>query len=423
MAVLAVAAKGKRRARKARGITVPMTAAFVVTLFAMAALAVDFGVAYTARASVQHAADAAALAGAFTFVNQQNADDPAQAARDAAAAVANTSYVLGQQVGRSATPVDGGALVPAPCTTLPDNTVCVDSGNRRVVVKILVPVSTYFASIWPSFGLLNVRALATAEAAPHAAGTRCMKPIYMPNTAMNPPNGGHDGGGGGGGNNGVSDACSRNQVFFDPVTLRPTAWAQSKLGTSFTLSAVGSDRHDGEGEDHGNGPNQYLPLNFGNGTAGYSCGISHCLNDSACSGSIDPSLFPNSVAGCIGANNLKTLSSVDPSVTRSAFQDLQGGNPDRFFEVGSYGANIDNAADTSVSVITVPVWNNCDPRYPIANGVQTYPVAGMVQIFADPPDSNGNLTAHLVGFADCDANSNGTGPGAIPVRLVNTAAQ
>jgi len=421
----AAVARRNTSVRKQRGITVPLTAAFIFVLLAVAALAVDVGIAYTARASVQHAADAAALAGAFTFVNQQNASDPAQSARDAAAAVANSNFVLGQQLAKSNTPVTAAGIVTPPCDTMPDNSVCVDPNNRRVSVQVMVPLGTYFASIWPSFGLLNVRAVAVAEAASRAAGSHCMKPLFIPNTAMNPPSGGgggsNSGSGGGGGDNGISNDCSRRQTFFDPTTLQPTNFAQSKIGTSFTISPVGSGGHE-DGDDNGNGigPNQYYSLDYGNGTQGYSCGIQHCLNDSACSGAIDSSLFANYTAGCTGPSSLKTLLNVDPSITRSAFQQLQGAPPDRFFGVGNYGSDLNSVSDTSTSVVTLPVWNNCNPNFPIANGVRQYPVAGMVQLFLDPPDNQGNITAHLVGFANCDNNGTGTGPGGIPVRLVHT---
>lgn len=400
--------------RRERGITVPLTAAFIFALLAVAALAVDIGIAYTARASVQHAADAAALAGAFTFVNQQNAADPAQAARNDAAAVANTNFVLGQQIGSSANPIDGTVAAVAPCTDLSDNTVCVDAANRRVTVKVMVPLSTYFASIWPSFGLLTVRAAATAEAGAGATGSHCMKPLYIPNTAMAPVNNDGDGG-----NNSISNACSNKLTFFDPVTLQPTAWAQSKVGTSFTISPVGSSSgHDGDN----NGPqaNQYYPLNFGNGTAGYSCGIQHCLNDPQCSGAVDPSLFSNYVAGCSSPSSLTTMVNVDPKITRNALKQLQGQPPDKFFGVGDYGADVSSVSDTSNSVVTLPVWNNCDPNYPIVNSVKNYPPSGMVQLFLDQPDGSGTMTAHLVGFANCDNNGSGTGTGGIPVRLVHT---
>ena len=86
-----------------------------------------------------------------------------------------------------------------------------------------------------------------------------------------------------------------------------------------------------------------------------------------------------------------------------------------------HGPDANSASDTSTSVVTLTVWDNCDPHFPIAAGVQQYPAAGMVQLFLETPDNNGNIVAHLVGFADCDTNGTGTGPGGIPVRLVNTA--
>jgi Flp pilus assembly protein TadG len=432
MLVLAAVGKKSRTASTQRGITVPLMAAFIFTLLAMAALAVDVGIAYTARTSIQHATDAAALAGAFTFVNQQNAVnavDPTQAAREAAAAVANSNFVLGQSLGKSPTPVSNATIVAPPCTTMPDNTVCVDPASRRVTVKVMVPMGTYFASIWPSFGLLNVRATSAAEAAPHAAGSHCMKPLLIPNTAMNGTSVGSSGSGSGGsGSSAISAACLRQQTFFDPITKQATPWAVAKIGSTFTISPIGSDHEDGDdhgGEGGGGGgdgfaPNQYYGLDYGGGTSGYSCGIQHCLNDPACSDQIDPTLFSNFTAGCTGATNLKTLLA-DPSITRSAFQQLQGSPPDRFFGVANYGPDPNSASDTSTSVVTLPVWDNCDPHFPIAKGVQQYPVSGMVQLFLETPDNNGNIVAHLVGFADCDTNGTGTGPGGIPVRLVNTA--
>lgn len=431
--MLGVAAAGKksRRASTQRGITVPLMAAFIFTLLAMAALAIDVGIAYTARTSIQHATDAAALAGAFTFVNQQNAVsavDPTQAAREASAAVANSNFVLGQSLGKSPTPVSNATIVAPPCTTMPDNTVCVDPTSRRVTVKVMVPLGTYFASIWPSFGLLNVRATSAAEAAPHAAGSHCMKPLLIPNTAMNPPSLGSSGtGSGGSGSNAISTACLRQQTFFDPTTNQPTQWARDRIGSTFTISPVGSN-HGEDGDDHGGGgggiaPNQYYSLNYGGGASGYSCGIQHCLNDPACGDQIDPTLFSNFTAGCTGATNLRTLLNVDPSITRYAFQQLQGSPPDRFLGVANYGPDPNSASDTSTSVVTLPVWNDCDPHFPVASGVQQYPVTGMVQLFLETPDASGNIVAHLVGFADCDTNGTGTGPGGIPVRLVNTAQQ
>src|ERR1043165_4940654 len=84
-----------RRGRE-RGITIAMLAIFIVVLFIIAALAIDVGVLYTACTSAQNAADAAALAGAYTFLNP-NASQPS-AAQNAAIHIAGQNAILGQSV-------------------------------------------------------------------------------------------------------------------------------------------------------------------------------------------------------------------------------------------------------------------------------------------------------------------------------------
>jgi uncharacterized membrane protein len=71
-----------------------MTALFIVVLFAFAALAVDAGVLYTARTSAQHAADAAALAGASTFGFPSGGTQPTDA-YNYAVSVVQKNKVLG----------------------------------------------------------------------------------------------------------------------------------------------------------------------------------------------------------------------------------------------------------------------------------------------------------------------------------------
>src|SRR5215468_2184327 len=88
----------KSRIRE-RGLTIPMLALFIVVLIVMAALAVDLGLLYTARTSAQHAADAAALAGAFTFVTNPRANS--SDASSAAVASATENSILGTPVAPS----------------------------------------------------------------------------------------------------------------------------------------------------------------------------------------------------------------------------------------------------------------------------------------------------------------------------------
>src|SRR5689334_17521736 len=106
--------------RGERGVTLPLVAVFIVVLFAFAALAIDLGILYTARTSEQHAADAGALAGAFTFLQDPNLppDQKITAAKHAAVAVTNRNRILGQSPG------------------IAEGNVTVDPDNQRVTVAV-----------------------------------------------------------------------------------------------------------------------------------------------------------------------------------------------------------------------------------------------------------------------------------------------
>src|SRR5215475_13331860 len=90
--------------RAQRGMTLLVVCLLLIAFLGIAALCIDLGVVYTARTSAQHAADSAALAGAFTFINSPNATQPA-VAQQAAIAAAGTNKILGQTVNISASDV------------------------------------------------------------------------------------------------------------------------------------------------------------------------------------------------------------------------------------------------------------------------------------------------------------------------------
>src|SRR5579863_4233650 len=123
--------KAGRKSRRERGMTLPLVALFIVVLFAFAALAIDLGILYTARTSAQHAADAAALAGAYTFKDASKTQ-PASA-QNAALAVAVQNKILGQPL----TPADFTLSAASPCPAASSSTgVCADTPNHRVTVYI-----------------------------------------------------------------------------------------------------------------------------------------------------------------------------------------------------------------------------------------------------------------------------------------------
>src|SRR3989442_7922223 len=83
--------------KKQEGFVLVVVAIVLVALIGFLALAVDIGVLYSARTSAQGVADAAALAGAFTFINDTKSPQP-QTASDNALQVALNNSILGQPV-------------------------------------------------------------------------------------------------------------------------------------------------------------------------------------------------------------------------------------------------------------------------------------------------------------------------------------
>src|SRR5438445_13711730 len=83
--------------KKQEGFVLVVLAIVLLALVGFLALAVDIGVLYSARTSAQGVADAAALAGAFTFINDTKSPQP-QTASDNAPQVALNNSILGRPV-------------------------------------------------------------------------------------------------------------------------------------------------------------------------------------------------------------------------------------------------------------------------------------------------------------------------------------
>ena len=366
-----------------KGMTIPMVAAMIVVLFIMAALAVDIGVLLTARTSAQHAADAAALAGAFTFLDPVAAQPGA--ATEAAIAVAAQTKVLGE---------------PAAITA---GDVNVDVANRRVTVN--VPrlsaagngVATYFARVI-NIQSADVQTRATAEASPTGTGSNCLKPVYIPNTLLADKS------------YSVDQACGQApsgnanppQVLFD-ADGNLTAWAKSQMGNAAKIRP--SDPSDKLA------PGQFYSLDFGSGANTYRCTLGQCLN--ACGVS--------SAVTCGSSYPLKTGDMVGP--TRQGIDNLIGKPPDIWQGIGRYqDGSTGVISDTSQSLVVAPVWDSCKQKISPGYAGQKVKVIGFLEMFIDGMQGK-DVQAHLVSPIACSTAggaSGGTGPFAIPVRLVQT---
>src|SRR5438874_12390201 len=185
-----------RKQSQERGQTIALVALTIVTLLAMAALAIDVVTLYVAKGEVQRAADAAALVAAKAFVDSGVTSDPANTSLQTLAenmATAGINAILPENKVAGVAPV----LVGTPtfcfnCLAYPY------PGNPQVTVTLQrtgLPIS--FARIWRS-AAATVTASAKAEAynpsnSQTATGNyipiapKCVKPLLIPNKDPNNP--------------------------------------------------------------------------------------------------------------------------------------------------------------------------------------------------------------------------------------------
>ncbi|HYG98776.1 MAG TPA: pilus assembly protein TadG-related protein [Terriglobales bacterium] len=382
-----------RLSQRQRGLTLPMLALFIVVLFAFAAIAVDLGVLFTARTSAQHAADAAALAGAYVFVNNAIAPNKTELATNAAIAVAKESKILGKDV----------------VITAAD--VTVDENKQRVTVRVprtgANGIETFFAKVI-GFENVDVQVTATAEAAKNAAGTHCLKPMWVANSAFadNP-----------------ATAAADNQCMILADRTPNWSFLNGKLRQEMVLWDPANNGSKGGGKQGGGTsvPSQWdlIRLSAGHTGPALECTILNCLTGCAEYGVTETIACNKEIDTKNGANVGSVLDPIKTLIGQPE-QDKWGG-------IGSYipyGGGADDARDTSRSLITVAIWDDCYGEKPHP-GNQTFKVAGYAELFVDKAGdpSNKTIWTHLVNVSSCaidagDDGSGGVGPMAVPVRLI-----
>lgn len=405
-----------------KGITLPLVAVMIVVLFMLAALAIDLGVAFTARTKAQHAADAAALAGAYMWSKRSDLTgaELVEAAFRDASAVGNSYNVLGHQVDITTSAASYSACLSGV------NMVCVDESKRRVTAVVQVPVETYFGRFFTE--LLNVRAVANAEAAPNATGDQCIKPIFISNDAISTTIAL-----GGGTKPSNADYKTKCQQAYDAgeVIFRQngdkwelTDQAQRYIGSQQNFVTNISDPRTCFGsagcplpiltKDNTPNPSQVGIVDFSEGQG---------------NGAYDGALVACTMRGCLQeCPSAKPMFKCnDPSIGLKT--GISSGQLDDLLPVIDYArdtykgaADYTNGTDTSKSIVTVIVW---DCRQPLTNGTQSNAtIAGIAKIFMNKMDLGGakntNVNSFLISAGPCGS---GTGPGAgggpVPVRLVN----
>ena len=148
--------------RNERGASLAFVAVTLLGMLSVMALAIDLGMLYKTRGEAQRAADAAALAGASSFIDFDRTDPVADDTANARALdYAQRNYMT------------GGVIVPSEVTVQ----VITDSAKVRVWVR-RAAVQTWFARI---FGVATVPIGAHAAAEASDAGVaKCVKPFAIP---------------------------------------------------------------------------------------------------------------------------------------------------------------------------------------------------------------------------------------------------
>jgi Flp pilus assembly protein TadG len=379
--------KGRRdmsKHKEEKGYVLVTVAALLVVFLGFAALGIDVGVLYSSRTAAQSAADAAALAGAFSFVSNPFAPQP-DTAYDHAMSTAVANRIMG-------TPV-----------TEAEVSVNVDVGSRRVIVDIDRNESTYFArALGVTDADIGVRAV--AEASAQAAGAFCAKPFFVPHTISSDP--------------GLSpcEACDAGQVLISNGEV--TNFARSKFGLPFTIKP---QRPAGALE-----PGQFYAIQLGDsvGAADYRNNIATCSDQ---------------LLRCQTPYPVQTGNMVGPTVQGIA--DLLGASPDVYVDVGEYRRPDGTIGDTSQQLIIAPLWDECNyagfcpsNELPDSGATVQIIVVGFASIFIEGIQGN-DVRARLVSVSACGAGEDEgtgegtgtgtggaddfeTGPFAVPLRLV-----
>jgi hypothetical protein len=160
-----------RRNNRERGQTMILVAISLISLLAVAALAIDVVTLYVARSETQRAADAAAIAGAKAVadsgVTTLNPADPQLPAAEVLARTMATSAVSAMLSANPAINQVAGTqpvlVLGSPTVTFPGGATPPNSNPHVTVALQVTTLPTFFARIWGN-RTATVTATATAEA-------------------------------------------------------------------------------------------------------------------------------------------------------------------------------------------------------------------------------------------------------------------
>lgn len=447
-----------------RGFTMALVTVALVTIIAMAALSIDIGTLYQAKAEAQRAADAAALTAARMISISGITGDPgnvsnswqpicggtSSAATLAAINVAQQNLISG--VAPATINVDYGAGSAGASSTS-----CIGAGAAFGVNPVVAVTVTsgklpiFFArvfTLFPHGTFSNTTTVATATAevfnssnSGSVAGSmipvqpRCVKPLIIPN--IDPGNGG-----------------TAFVSTVDGSIQNPGVLGGKVIGETFNLAADCTPgafncrgRNMPDDPPKLNGTNlDYVPaLVSGNPSAAPSCATGNtfqeaiggcdestvytCGTPSGTTGATQADLNENPVnpSGDGGdsptaAQCLINQSSGNDSLDTTAFPfQIKAGSGSPLVQSGVVGSN--NVITTSNSIVTVPIFDSAGTPFPRGNHEPPVTIVGFLQVFINNVNTaNGNMNVTVMNVAGCSNDAAGnptvTGTSSVPIRLI-----
>jgi len=450
-----------------RGFTMVLVTVSLVAVIAMAALSIDVGTLYQAKAEAQRAADAAALTAARVISISGITGDPNNGSSDgswSAICGGGGSAATLSAISVAQQNLINGAAVPAANVTVnygvgtagASSATCVGLGagfgvNPVITVKVQsAKLPTFFARV---FSLIpggtssnsGVSATATAEVFnPSDSGTlagtvipvqpRCVKPWIVPNAdpknpgkrfvhlgsaAIESPGISQLAGGVIGESFNLSADCNSPGTPGACTLINPTPSATT--GTPGTLQYIPALISGTPAAV----PSCSLNPGFQSDIAGcdtttvYACGTANGAQYDLTENPVNPSGASgdtSTAVECLINNSAGRDVLANPGAITFPFQIQAGfGNPLVHAGVVNNGDTI----TTSNSIVTIPIFNsNANPATPLPPQIT---IVGFLQVFINQIDAAGNINVTVLNVAGCsdDATSAsvfGTSP--VPIRLI-----
>ncbi len=413
---------GRQTSKAEKGMTLVIMAFAIVVLLAMAGLAIDLASLYVARSEAQRASDAAALAGAQSFVTSGYTSGLISAAQAQTIATqkaidVGTQNRIGDQA-PSILAADVTFSFPCPGASAGAIDPCITVTAQRSTARGN-PMPTFFMKIF-GVSTADVSASATAEAfnpsgSDVPVGTKCLKPWLMPNcdtSHLSPAN---------------PNCPFAAGYFVDPSTntiVHPGPVSTGGvIGQLFTIKPGDPSAAAA--------PGQFYPVFLPPGSVASQC--PSCATGGAGGGVPSGSLYRQNIECCnqstivCGAQTVTPITGNMVGPTRQGVDCLihqgNGGTGQDILDTSTTPFQITAGANnpffpagtvitSSDSIVTAPIYDGSALSSGMGGSTTSVQIVGFMQLFVKDELANnqGEVEVYIMNIAACGGAAGG-GPG------------